>query len=130
MMNVDPAALESAGPWLAVGLALMWIVFLVLLALHIFRIRVGYYEAQRKRRPLPRGLLALADVILFGTVCALAWLAYRLFAPVNIPTVIRIGAVSAMVCLLGIFVVLREGISHRVARKKSSQDSEPPQTSR
>ena len=133
VFGITPAFENQTGPWLGIAVGALWLVMLILLIIHTARRRSGYYS-QSDKTPLPRGFLWTVDVALFFIVCFLAYLAVRFFAPASISWYFRVGILSGVFAVIGILIILREGLSLQIAgvrerqvrRKKSRRGKKTP----
>lgn len=134
VFGITPALENQTGPWLGIAVGALWLVMLVLLIIHTARRRSGYYSHQSDNTPPPRAFLWTVDAALFLLVCFLAYLAVRFFAPVSISWYFRVGILSGVFAVIGILIILREGLSLQIAaarerqvrRKKSRRGKKTP----
>lgn len=115
MLSITPGIEARIGPWLAVAVGVLWLVFLVLLAVHVAKRRSGHYRRHPQKEPPPKALRWVVDVALFLLVCLLAFLAVRFFSPVSVSWYFRIGILSGVLAVIGILIILRECLTLRIA---------------
>jgi hypothetical protein len=121
MFSITPGIEARIGPWLAVAVGVLWLVLLVLLAVHVAKRRSGYYQRSLKKKPPPKALRWVVDIALFLLVCLLAFLAVRFFSPVSVSWYFRIGILSGVLAVIGILIILRECLTLRIAASSKAR---------
>lgn len=121
MFGITPGIEARIGPWLAVAVGILWLILLVLLAVHVAKRRSGYYRRHPQRKPPHKAMRWVADIALFLLVCLLAFLAVRFFSPVSLSWFFRIGILSGILAVIGILIILRECLTLRIAASNKAR---------
>lgn len=130
MPGITPLIEASIGPWLAITVGALWLVFLILLAVHVVKRRSGYYHRRADKKPPSRAILWIIDGLMFLLVCLLGFLAVRFFAPTLLSWYFRIGVLSGVFALIGILIILHEDLALRIAAEKGHNSTGKKDNSR
>lgn len=130
MSGITPLIEARVGPWLAFAIGTLWLVSLILLAVHVVKRRSGYYRRYSDKKPPSRIILWATDGLLFLLVCLLAFLAVRFFFPILLSWYFRIGVLSGVFAVIVILVILRQGLAFRIAAAKETLSSAEKDDSR
>ncbi|MBA7599467.1 hypothetical protein ES703_06501 [subsurface metagenome] len=127
MSGITSLIESRLGPWLAITVGALWLVFLILLAVHVVKRRSGYYHRRADKKPPSRAILWIIDGLMFLLVCLLAFLAV---APTSFSWYFRIGVLSGVFALIGILIILRQDLALRIAVAKEAPSTAEKDNSR
>lgn len=130
MLDITPLIESRLGPWLAITVGALWLVFLILLAVHVVKRRSGYYRRYSDKKPPSRAILWIIDGLMFLLVCLLGFLAVRFFSPTSLSWYFRIGVLSGVFALIGILIILHEDLALRIAAAKGHNSTGKKDNSR
>jgi len=120
MSGITPLIESRLGPWLAITVGALWLVSLILLAVHVVKRRSGYYHRRADKKPPSRAILWIIDGLMFLLVCLLAFLAVRFFAPISLSWYFRIGVLSGVFAVIVILIIFRQDLALRIAAAKEA----------
>ncbi|TKJ43925.1 hypothetical protein CEE36_02065 [candidate division TA06 bacterium B3_TA06] len=130
MSGITPLIEASLGPWLAITVGALWLVFLILLAVHVVKRRSGYYRRYSDKKPPSRAILWAIDGLLFLLVCLLGFLAVRFFSTTSFSWYFRIGILSGVFAVIVILIILRQDLALRIAAAKEAPSTAEKDNSR
>lgn len=130
MLDITPLIESRLGPWLAITVGALWLVFLILLAVHVVKRRSGYYRRYSDKKPPSRAILWAIDGLLFLLVCLLGFLAVRFFSPTLLSWYFRIGVLSGVFAVIVILIILRQDLALRIAAAKEAPSTAEKDNSR
>lgn len=110
------------GPWSVFVLIFLWLVFFLLLLVHLVRRRSGFYSRNPLTSLNSKIMKVILDVFLFLLVLAAGFVAVWVFSPGQSFWEIRLAILSACFSILGIAIVLREGLSARISFSKKNEE--------
>jgi hypothetical protein len=110
------------GPWSVFALIFLWLVFFLLLLIHILRRRSGFYSRNPLSSLNAKITKIILDVFLFLLVLSTGLVAVWVFSPGRVFWEIRLAMLSGCFSILGIFIVLREGLSARISSSTRKQE--------
>jgi TRAP-type uncharacterized transport system fused permease subunit len=130
MSGISSLIESRIGPWLAITVGALWLVFLILLAVHVVKRRSGYYHRRADEKPPSRAILWVIDGLMFLLVCLLAFLAVRFFSPTSLSWYFRIGVLSGVFAVIVILIILRQDLALRIAAAKGHNSTGKKDNSR
>lgn len=130
MLDITPLIESRLGPWLAITVGALWLVFLILLAVHVVKRRSGYYRRYSDKKPPSRAILWIIDGLMFLLVCLLGFLAVRFFSPTSLSWYFRIGVLSGVFAVIVILIILRQDLALRIAAAKEAPSTAEKDNSR
>ena len=123
MFGISSLIESRIGHWLAITVGALWLVSLILLAVHVVKRSSGYYRRYSDKKPPSRTILWIIDGLMFLLVCLLGFLAVRFFSPTSLSWYFRIGILSGVFAVIVILIILRQGLALRIAAAKEASST-------